>query len=236
MRRPKGVTTLKGLRLGVLTSYINHTIDETSPEVSTLFEKSLAKFKPAGVHLIFLDEPSFHPQKLSKAEVLLHELHQSLNAYLSQPSHKTCPPLSAILTSPLIDPIAVGPTWPQAFNLSTSDPDYSIRLARIEYLKLLFAKLFADNELDAMIYPHQTVLVAKVGAAVQSGRNGLLTSLTGTPGAVVPMGMSTRSESAKDGVPAGMEVVGLWGSDWKILGIAKEIEQLLNGRRKPTLG
>ncbi len=195
---------MNGLRLGVLTSYINHTVDETSPEVSKLFEKSVIHLHAAGVHIITVDEPSFHPQNLAKAEVLLHEFHQSLNTYLSQPSHSSCPSISSLLTSPLIDSIAVGPTWELAFNLSTSDPAYSIRLARIEHLKLLFARLFAENKLDGLVYPHQTVLVARVGAKLQPGRNGLLTSLTGTPGVVVPMGMSTSSESAKGGVPAGM--------------------------------
>lgn len=233
LTRPKSRTTLNGLRLGVLTSYINHTVDETSPEVSNLFEKSVIQLRAAGVRIITIDEPSFHPQNLSKAEVLLHEFHQSLNTYLSQPSHSSCPSISSILTSPFIDSIAVGPTW--ELNLSTSDPGYSIRLAQIEHLKLLLARLFAENELDGLVYPHQTVLVARVGERVQSGRNGLLTSLTGTPGVVVPMGMSTSSESAKGGVPAGMEVVGLWGMDWKILEIAKEIEQKLNGRRIPAM-
>lgn len=231
MKRLNKETTLKGLRLGVLTSYINHTVDETSGDLSFLFSRSVAKLQSAGVHLINVDEPEFHPLNLATAEVALYEFHQSLSTYLSQPTHTTCPTLSEILTSPLIDPIAVGPTWNLAFNLSTSDSAYPIRLAKIAHLKLLFAKLFAENELDGLIYPHQTVLVARVGATNQPGRNGLLTTLTGTPGVVVPMRMSSRSGSVREGVPAGMEVVGLWGWDWRVLGIADQVDTTLQGQR-----
>ena len=200
----------------MLTSYINHTIDKTSKEVP-------------------LDTPEFHPLNLATAEVALYEFHQSLHTYLSQPTHSTCPTLAQILTSPLIDPIAVGPTWQMAFNLSTSQPAYHTRLTRINHLKLLLAKLFAENELDGLVYPHQTVLVAKVGASYQPGRNGLLTSLTGTPGVVIPMGLSSGEGSAEQGIPAGMEVVGLWGDDWRILGIAMEIARIFNGRYESVL-
>lgn len=212
-------------------SYINHTVDETSGEVSSLFEKAITKLESSGLQIV----PILHPLSLATAEVALFEYHQSLDTYLSQPSHAICPSLQEILSSSLIDQIAVGPTWQLAFNLSTSDPAYPVRLARIGHLKLLFARLFAENSLDALIYPHQTVLVAKVGATYQPGRNGLLTSLTGAPGVVVPMGMSRSEERAQDGVPAGMEIVGLWGMDWKVLGIGFEVERLLRGRRGPIL-
>ena len=69
----------------------------------------------------------------------------------------------------------------------------------------------------------------KVWATTQPGRNGLLTSLAGCPGAVIP-----RGGSADDGVPIGVEVVGLWGEDWNVLGIAREMERLLQGRRELT--
>jgi Asp-tRNA(Asn)/Glu-tRNA(Gln) amidotransferase A subunit family amidase len=234
-KRPKGSTTLKGLRLGVLTSYINHTVDETSKEVSSLFEKSVSELNSAGIHLIPLDTPEFDPLNLATADVALYEFHQSLNKYLSQPTHSTCPTLAQILTSPLIDPLAVGPTWQMAFNLSTSDPAYHTRLTKINHLKLLLAKMFAENELNGLIYPHQTVLVAKVGATYQPGRNGLLTSLTGTPGVVIPVGMSSSCGTAEQGVPAGMEVVGLWGGDWRGLGIAMEVARFLDGRHESLL-
>ena len=121
--------------------------------------------------------------------------------------------------------------------MSPSNPEYYIRLCRIETLKLLLAQVFAENKLDGLIFPHQTILVVRVGESVQAGRNGLLTSLTGAPGGVVPMGFSSDGESGDSGmgIPIGMEVVGLWGWDWHVLGIMEEIEVLLKGRRAPVL-
>ena len=237
-KRGKG---LKGLRLGVLTSYINHTLDSTSHHVSTLFHKTLTSLSTAGVHLTYLTAPpEFHPLNLSHAEVSLYEVQSSFNNYLTSPTHYTCPSsFQEIYTSGLVDEIAVGPTWHISARqeMSPSNPEYYIRLCRIETLKLLLAQVFAENKLDGLIFPHQTILVVRVGATFQAGRNGLLTSLTGAPGGVVPMGFSSDGESGDGGmgIPIGMEVVGLWGWDWHVLGIMEEIEVLLKARRAPFL-
>jgi amidase len=213
----------------VLTSYINHTIDETSPQVSTLFQKTLEKLKLEDVQIIFLDEPEFHPTKLSQAEVALYEFETCINEYLASTSPPCPRNLNEIISSNLTDTIALGPTFPIALTLSPSDPEYTHRLKRIQNIKLRLANLFSANSLDALIYPHQTILPVKVGATTQPGRNGLLTSLAGCPGTVIPM-----RASADDGVPIGVEVVGLWGEDWNVLGIAREMERLLQGRRELT--
>ena len=49
------------------------------------------------------------------------------------------------------------------------------------------------------------------------------------------MGFSRETEEAARGVPVGMEVIGLWGDDWKVLDIAERIEQVLDARKEPVL-
>lgn len=213
----------------MLTSYINHTIDETSHHVSNLFHTTLETLKSEGIQIIFLDEPEFHPTNLSLSEVALYEFQTSINEYLSQTTSPCPQNLNEIISSNLTDPIALGPTFPIALTLSPSHPEYPLRLKRIQDIKLRLANLFVANSLDAMIYPHQTILPVKVGAPTQPGRNGLLTSLSGCPGVVIPMGLS-----ADNSVPIGIEVVGLWGEDWIVLGIAREMERLVMGRRELT--
>lgn len=51
---------LKGVRLGVLTLYINHTIDKSSEEAASLFEHTLDKLTSQCAYLIPFDEPAFH--------------------------------------------------------------------------------------------------------------------------------------------------------------------------------
>ena len=225
------------MRLGVLRSYVNHTIDETSEEVSSVFAATLDKFKKQGAQLIDVGDPSFHPTSLSGAEVALYEFQESINSYLSSPTRQFCPKnLAEIISSKLIDPVAVGPLWNNnILHLSTSSPEYYIRLHRISKLKTSLTKMFSKDSLDGLIYPHQTILPVKLGEPIQLGRNGLLSSLTGVPGIVITMGNAGALESARVGVPIGMEVVGLWGDDWKVIGLAEIIEGLLNARIEPAL-
>jgi len=186
--------------------------------------------------MIEFDNPAFHPLNLASVEVQLYEMQDSFTEYLSSQSHPNYPSVREISASGLVDEIAVGPTWPLSLlpHMTTSSPEYLARLHRISNLKLSLAKTFAELNLDGIIYPHQTILVAKAGAAFQHGRNGLLTSLTGTPAVVVPIGFSRKSAEAVIGVPVGMEVIGLWGEDWKVLDITERIETLLGARKEPV--
>jgi len=228
---------LSGLRLGILTSYVNHTLDDTSHQVSNLFAETCRKLSSQGVELIEFDNVVFHPLNLARAEVELYEMQDSFTEYLTSPAHPNYPSLDEISTSGLVDEIAVGPTWPLSVlpHITTSSPEYLARLRRISQLKLSLAKTFAELHLDGIIFPHQTILVVKAGATFQPGRNGLLTSLTGTPGMVVPMGFSPETQEAVRGVPVGMEIIGLWGDDWKVLDIAERIEKVLDARKEPVL-
>jgi Asp-tRNA(Asn)/Glu-tRNA(Gln) amidotransferase A subunit family amidase len=214
---------LKGLKVGVLTAYVNHTIDETSIKVSTSFDNTLAMLKSEGVEIVYLDEPEFHPTKLSDAEIALYEFQSSINEYLSQIMPPCPKSLGQIISTNQTDLIALGPTFPISLTLSPTHPSYPLRLQKIQHLKLVLAKTFASNSLDALIFPHQTVLAVKVGEPVQRGRNGLLASLAGCPSIVIPM--------PGEGVPVGMEVFGMWGEDWRVLGIAWAMEKILRGRR-----
>lgn len=228
---------MNGLRLGVLTSYVNHTLDDSSLEVSNLFSETCRKLSSQGVKLIEFDNIAFHPLNLARAEVQLYEMQDSFTEYLSSETHLNFPTLDEISTSGLVDNLAVGPTWPLAFlpDMSPSSSEYLVRLRRISHLKLSFAKTFADLQFDGIIYPHQTILAVKAGATFQPGRNGLLTSLTGTPSVVLPIGFSRETKEALRGVPIGMEVIGLWGHDWKVLNIAERIEKVLHARKEPVL-
>jgi Asp-tRNA(Asn)/Glu-tRNA(Gln) amidotransferase A subunit family amidase len=104
----------------------------------------------------------------------------------------------------------------------------------IKNLTIALLNTFASNNLDAIIYPEQKNLVVKIGSASQSGRNGILAALTGTPVVTVPAGFSKPSKDAPIGVPIGMEILGRPFDDEKLLGIGYQIEQLMKVRKAPT--
>jgi amidase len=218
--------------------YFNHTADSSSHAVSKLFEGTCEILRERNITLVSLEDHDLSPDNLSKAEVQLFEFKEAVNFYLKSPGHTQYPlRIEDIAASGLVDLFAVGPSWKTALSpaMTTESLEYAARLERIEILKLSLVTLFAKYQLDAIIYPHQTVLVAPAGSPVQPGRNGLLTSLTGTPGLVIPMGFSVPTPTAKLGVPIGMEVIGLWGQDHKILGIGEMLEGMLPPRREPIL-
>jgi hypothetical protein len=116
---------------------------------------------------------------------------------------------------------------------STGNASYAVRQQGIGNLTLALASTFASNSLDAIIYPEQKNLVVKIDSPSQSGRNGILAALTGSPVVTVPAGFSEPSEDAPVGVPIGMEILGRPWSDENLLQIAYQIEQLTHIRRPP---
>jgi Asp-tRNA(Asn)/Glu-tRNA(Gln) amidotransferase A subunit family amidase len=91
----------------------------------------------------------------------------------------------------------------------------------------------AELNLDAILYPHQKILVVPVTAAEQSERNGPLSNGTGFPAVTFPAGFSAATATAPLGVPIGAELLGLDFTEDKLLSYAYALEQAANPRQSP---
>jgi Asp-tRNA(Asn)/Glu-tRNA(Gln) amidotransferase A subunit family amidase len=91
----------------------------------------------------------------------------------------------------------------------------------------------ADLNLDAILYPHQRILVVPTTAKDQPERNGTLSNGTGYPAVTFPAGFSAPSASAPLGVPIGAELLGADFSEDKLLSYAYAFEQAAHVRRPP---
>ena len=118
---------------------------------------------------------------------------------------------------------------------STCNATYDEVKRGIEILTRALHQTFDDNDLDALIYPEQKNLVVKVGSPSQSGRNGILAALTGSPVVTVPAGFSDSVDEAPRGVPIGVEILGKPFTESKLFQIAYQIEKRTHMRRKPVL-
>jgi Asp-tRNA(Asn)/Glu-tRNA(Gln) amidotransferase A subunit family amidase len=108
----------------------------------------------------------------------------------------------------------------------TDNPEYFEMLyRRSEFIDRLYT-IMADNELDALVFPHQKQLVAEVGEP-QLGRNGFLASGTGFSSMAVPAGFSP------DGVPVGMEFFCRPFDEPLLFKLAYSYEQGTQGRHPP---
>src|SRR5262249_38253145 len=110
---------------------------------------------------------------------------------------------------------------------------YKDRLLNRDKLRLAVAKAIADHNLDAILYPHQRILVVPVTANDQAERNGTLANGTGFPAVPFPGGFSPPTASAALGVPVGAELLGLDFMEAKLLAYAYAFEQASSHRRSP---
>ncbi|KAK5939665.1 hypothetical protein PMZ80_008044 [Knufia obscura] len=240
-----GPSTLKNTRIGVLTPFMNTSSSPETDPVNTLMSTTIAALTRAGAQITYINDTTTYNATLlsSTLDVQQFEFRELLSTYLSSPnltgSHpNTMEDLYASNTNTsnfLVIPSQYSYVQ-NALHSSTSNTSYTARLRGIANLTTTLLTTFSIHNLDAIIYPEQKNLVVPVGSPSQSGRNGILAALTGTPVITIPMGFSNASETAPIGVPVGMEILGLPWSEMKLLSIARGIDDMLHARRAPVTG
>lgn len=229
--------SLQGLRFGLLEGFFNRTSSSETTPVNDAMSKHVAKLSLAGATIVPINETIYDANKIISAlDVQRYEYRELLTEYIRRPILSGQHPNS---TNELYasDKFLVLPSGYEYVTTSllssTSNATYNTRLAGIQNLSLALEKTFATNNLDAIIYPEQKNLVVKIGSPSQSGRNGILAALTGTPVVTVPVGFSPATETAPDGVPIGMEILGRQWTEEKLLQVAYQVQQLGRVRKTP---
>jgi Asp-tRNA(Asn)/Glu-tRNA(Gln) amidotransferase A subunit family amidase len=235
---PLTTGSLKGLRFGLLEGFFNRTASNETTPVNDAMREHVAKLRGAGATIVSINETIYNASAiLAASDVQRYEYREELTKYLQKPTLSGTHPNS---TNELYasDKFLVLPSGYEYVTTSlvssTSNATYNSMLAGIQNLSLALEKTFATNNLDAIIYPEQKNLVVKIGSPSQSGRNGILAALTGTPVVTVPVGFSPATETAPDGVPIGMEILGRQWTEEKLLQIAYQIQQLGRVRKTPS--
>lgn len=238
-----GPTSLKNTRIGVLQGFFNYTSHPETDPINTLMSSTIATLTRAGAELIYLDDTTtFNATSLSSTlDVQQFEYREMLSSHLSSPNLTGAHPtsmeelyLSNLNTSNFLVIPSQYTYLQNALHSSTSNSSYTTRLRGIANLTTTLHTTFATHNLDAIIYPEQKNLVVPIGSPSQSGRNGILAALTGSPVITIPIGFSNMTESAPVGVPVGMEILGMPWAEMKLLGIAKGIDDRLHARRAPA--
>lgn len=229
--------TLSGVRLGVLSGFFNRTASNETTPVNMAMDAITAKLQAAGAIIVPIDETVYNATAISNAlDIQRFEYRETMDAYLSMPSlggtHPTT--LAQLYNSSkfLVIPSQYSYVT-TALVSSSSNTTYNAVRQGIQNLTLTLQKTFSANNLDAIIYPEQKNLVVKIGSPSQSGRNGILGALTGSPVVTVPAGFSPKTAQAPVGVPIGMEILGRPYTEEKLLQIAHQIEMLTKVRRMP---
>jgi Asp-tRNA(Asn)/Glu-tRNA(Gln) amidotransferase A subunit family amidase len=233
-------TSLKGMRFGLLKGFFNLTASTETTPVNNAIGSMVSELIKAGATIVPITSSIYDATAISASlDVQAYEYRESMDSYLSSPIiGGTHPSSLSQLYLKSSGQFLVIPSQYSFINRSlassTDDPKYAIAKFGIANLTLAVRTTFIANGLDALIYPEQKNLVVKIGSPGQSGRNGILAALTGSPVVVVPAGFSPPSSDAPIGVPIGMEILGLPWSEGKLFGIAAELEKLKYLRKMPS--
>lgn len=233
-------SSLKGLRFGLLTGLFNRTASSETTPVNDVIDAMVCELTAAGATAVPITDAIYNSATISaNLDVQKDEYREAMDAYLSSPSLGGKHPET--LSQLYLNSSGAFLVVPSEYSFvqtslvsSTSNSSYADRLRGIANLTIAVRTTFLTHQLDALIYPEQQNLVVKIGSPGQSGRNGILGALTGSPVAIVPAGYSPPTVDAPIGVPVGMEILGLPWSEGKLLGIAAEIEKLKRVRKMPV--
>lgn len=223
---------LKDKRIGVLNSFFGTEAVHESTNV--VIRNAIGQMQKAGANIIEIKDPINADTLVKDVSVHLYDLEDDLNTYLNEhPKQKPVKNLKALIQSGEFD-AGIKANIETAVTLSKSSDEYKKRLALREKLQQDVQSLMQKHQLDALVFPHQKRLVVPVGES-QVERNGVLGSVTGFPSIVVPAGFSPVTETAKLGVPVGIEIFGQPLSESTLIEIAYGYEQNFPMREKPAL-
>jgi Asp-tRNA(Asn)/Glu-tRNA(Gln) amidotransferase A subunit family amidase len=221
---------LEGKRIGVLRSLFGNKPEHK--DVNAAMKRSLDAMEQGGAVLVEVLDLIDTSYLVSKVSVHLHTLKDDLESYLEALGAKTrYHTLDGLIASGKIHPSIVE-NMKTAAGLSKDDDEYRIRTLKRLALRTQLVKLMADLELDALVYPHQKRLVVPIGES-QVERNGVLASAAGFPAITLPGGFSPPTETAPDGVPIGLEILGRPWSEGVIISMAYAFEQRTLFRTPP---
>ncbi|MCJ1278167.1 hypothetical protein MMC21_005982 [Puttea exsequens] len=229
--------SLDGMRLGLADGFFNHSLSEETSPVNNILDEMVGSLSTAGVTIIPIASDIFDSTAILKAcDTQRFEFRQNMDVYLSRPSLQGDHPstLDKLYSS---GKFLVIPRQYEHINASltssANDNDYASFLASGQNLNRFVEEIFAQNKLDALIYPEQANLVVTIASPSQCGRNGILAAVTDFPAVAVPAGFSPATADAPIGVPIGMEILGLKWQEEKLLRIARLVAEIKPVRKMP---
>jgi Asp-tRNA(Asn)/Glu-tRNA(Gln) amidotransferase A subunit family amidase len=169
-----------------------------------------------------------------------YEFAFAFNRYLKGRGDPLVPDLDAF--------IAIGPFFSTGFRnglvndgarTTLNDPEYLERLLRRKTIGEVVAKLMADHDLDALVFPMKTQPAGKIGAPGNSSGQ-ILSSSSGLPSVLIPIGFTQNVVDRISGggtvvtpaaMPVALEFLGRPYTEGTLIGIAASYEAATKHRR-----
>jgi amidase len=239
-------TALQGKRIALLIDDADVSpyfgVTDAERPTTDLIKAAAADLRAQGATVINLPFSDEIIDALSGTSVIVNELERDLNAYLAQ-AGATYPAELAALTQPasaltLTDIIESGLVYPSVMtslindhnqaSAATAADDLAAKLAKRDLAISLITQFFEDNQLDALAYPTIRQIAEPVQNS-QPGSNCSISATTGFPAISVQAGFTST-----EGMPVGLELMGLPYSEPDLLGMAFDYSEATNHRRAPA--
>lgn len=216
-----GSIDLNRLRIGKLSSYL----ERADSDVRGAIEAALEWYQQQGVEIVEVEIPEL-ASLISGSGVIGHEFRVDLNQYLSAFMSQNVDSLADIVDLGLFHE-AVRGVLTRSRGAELNEERYQTALATRMALRQAIETVFADNDLDAIVYPPIGQTQVFIGES-QPGNNCSIAANAGLPALSMPAGFSD------DGLPIGMELLGKFFDDPRLLAIAYPYERALQTRQAPS--
>jgi mandelamide amidase len=229
---------LKGLRLGLERDYFCTDADSG---IAAVFEEETGRLADAGAEIIEVSMPGLEDAVAGAGQpIAMYEIVRALPRYLAEAD-------TGIAFDTLINEIAASGLGPTLDGLrgakAISEDDYRTAMEQLRpALQKTYADCFADNNLDALVFPATLSLPYKlqepgvhrhrgkdISDFAASGHNVQPASIGGSPGLTVAAGLTPS------GLPAAIGFDGPLGSDRKLLSIGISYEAIRPDMRLPQM-
>jgi len=228
MQRPQfleslDASMLRGARLGVLTSSFGDTTEDE--ESGDIVRAALARMGELGATVIDISIDGLDTLS-TRANVIRHEFKFDFMDYLSATPEAGVRSLDDVLERGLHH-AALEATFRRHNRPESRDSDaYRAALAKRVLVQEALRRALSDEDLDALVYPTIRRKAARIGDQ-QPGTNCLPSAASGFPALSLPAGLTN------DGIPVGLEMMGLPFSDARLVSLAYAFEQADSPRRAP---
>lgn len=218
------------IRLGVPRDYYYSGLDR---QTEALTNRTLDRLAAAGIELVDVEVPNL-ADLLAKSSftIALYEVNRDLAAYLEDfQTGENIETLAAQIASPDVQGVFAAILGDGAVPQAA----YEAGLEAREALRGVYARLFADEEIHALVFPTTPLPARPIEGSLQTVelngqqvptfptyiRNTDPASIAALPSISLPAGVTDN------GLPVGIELDGPEGSDARLLAIAQRIEAII---------
>jgi len=219
-----GDSSLQDVKIGVLTNLFGAAAEDE--EVAAVVRHALAAIRQLGAQVVDLTIPGYD-EVMQNTSVINYEFKFDLMDFLAKFPGAPAHTLADILASGKYDK-AVETVLKRAEETAERDSDaYRAALKKRDAAREAVLAAMAAPGVTALAYPTLRRKAALIGEQ-QAGSNCQLSATTGLPAMSIPAGFTS------DGIPVGMDLLGLPWSESALLKTAYAYERSVAPRKPPS--